>query len=44
VDQHASGGKSRGGSNVEKGTPSIKIKNESGKRTQTTVRYPEDNK
>ncbi|MBE1287949.1 MAG: hypothetical protein GJ671_09570 [Alteromonadaceae bacterium] len=42
VDQHASSGKSGKGSNVEQGTQSIKIKNESGKRIQTTVRYPED--
>lgn len=42
VDQHASSGKSGKGSNVEQGTQSIKINNESGKRIQTTVRYPED--
>ncbi|WP_326490858.1 RHS repeat-associated core domain-containing protein [Shewanella chilikensis] len=42
VDKHGSSGKSGKGADVEKGTDSIKIKNESGKRTQTTIRYPED--
>ncbi|MBO1273593.1 hypothetical protein J3L11_18330 [Shewanella sp. 4t3-1-2LB] len=41
VDQHASSGKSGKGTDVEKGTPSIKITNESGNKTQTTIRYPE---
>ncbi|NRB24619.1 RHS repeat-associated core domain-containing protein [Shewanella sp.] len=42
VDKHGSSGKSGKGTDVKKGTESIKIKNESGKRTQTTIRYLED--
>jgi hypothetical protein len=42
VDKHGSSGKSGKGADVKKGTDSIKIKSESGKRTQTTIRYPED--